>query len=100
MPIVYKCEEFPILLIVNTEHYWEVGVVNLEELITLKKVQAEFAFVERYFLIHTFLNSHLLYIVFFIRRVHHCRYIIHVSLLGYTCVHAQVAVYKGVDLHR
>lgn len=73
---------------------------DLKQLIALHVSEVKLALIKVYGDSHPLFNFHLLYVVFLIWRVHHCRHIVHVSLLCYASVYTQVSVAQGVQLER
>ena len=100
MAIAHKGKEVPILLIINAEDDWIVVhlILPLKQFIRTQILHVELATFERYLLTHPLLDSHLLDVIFFVRGVHHDRYVVPILLLSDASIDAEVPIAEGINL--
>jgi hypothetical protein len=98
--VVYECEKFPILLVVDAEHQGVVGVVDLEQFVALQVLLLKLDLFKGNVLIHAGFDPHILNVVVLVRSVHHRRHVVHIALLSDAGVHPQVNVTEGINLAR
>lgn len=90
--IVNESKKSPVPLIVDTKYERVISEVNLEEFVAFHERHVELNLFKGYFLSHACLNAHILNIVILVWSVHHCRDIIHVSLLRHTSIDSKVSI--------
>jgi hypothetical protein len=79
--IVHKRIWFPILLVIDVQHNWEVSIDRLEKVVVLQVLEIKLALVMWNLLVHAWLYLNLLHVVIFIWSKQHNWHIVDISLL-------------------